>query len=215
MVVNSVIEAARQLLRIDGEESVSVRSIAHRAGVGVGSVYDYFTTRDGIMDALIQRMNQENFNELLAVMHEREDEPAARVLEALVDRVFALYLSEPRLTSAAIRAIVSSGLAPALTAERDRFVVHIAARLGKEIALPNDELYARSLAVVDMLFGLILAEVFRHPDATRREALRASIVRCLQAELAAAQAAALEPASCSDGNEKPPGGEPHDGFRTV
>lgn len=190
MLVNSVIEAARQLLRNDGEESVSVRSIAHRAGVGVGSVYDYFTTRDGIMDALIQRMTQENFDELLALMHERENEPVAHVLEAIIDRVFALYLAEPRLTSAAIRAIVGSGLAPALTAERDRFVGHIAARLEKEIALPPDELYARSLAVVDMLFGLILAEVFRSPNAARCKALRESIVRCLHAELEAARAAA-------------------------
>lgn len=190
MVVNSVIEAARQLLRMDAEETVSVRSIAHRAGVGVGSVYDYFTTREGIMDALIQRMNQENFHELLALMHERESEPVALVLEALVDRVFALYLAEPRLTSAAIRAIVGSGLAPALTAERDRFVVHLAARLGKEITLPEDVLYDRALAVVDMLFGLILAEVFRAPSAARKAALRASIVRCIHAELADARAAA-------------------------
>lgn len=190
MVVNSVIEAALQLLRADGEEGVSVRSIAQRAGVGVGSVYDYFTTRDGIMDALIERMTRENFDDLLQLLHEYDDQSAEDAFEAIIDRVFELYLAKPRLTSAALRAIVGFGLAPALTAERDRFVVRIATRLGTEIALPPDELYQRALAVADMLFGLVLAEAFREPNAKRLQALHEAMVRCLHAELGAARAAA-------------------------
>jgi AcrR family transcriptional regulator len=53
--VDAIVEAAAQILERDGEEAATTARIAERAGVSIGSVYQYFSNRDAIMAALIRR----------------------------------------------------------------------------------------------------------------------------------------------------------------
>jgi AcrR family transcriptional regulator len=49
-----VLDAATELLRRDGEK-VPMAKIAERAGVGVGTVYRHFATREDLLGALVHR----------------------------------------------------------------------------------------------------------------------------------------------------------------
>jgi AcrR family transcriptional regulator len=51
----AIVEAAFQLLTKEGEAAVTTNRIAERAGVSVGSVYQYFNDKDAILLALINR----------------------------------------------------------------------------------------------------------------------------------------------------------------
>ena len=49
-----VLDAATELVRRDGEK-VPMADIAGRAGVGVGTVYRHFATREALLGALVHR----------------------------------------------------------------------------------------------------------------------------------------------------------------
>lgn len=51
----AIVEAAFQILTKEGEAAVTTNRIAERAGVSVGSVYQYFNDKDAILLALINR----------------------------------------------------------------------------------------------------------------------------------------------------------------
>jgi AcrR family transcriptional regulator len=53
--VDAILEAAFQLLEVDGVEALTTNHIAERAGVSVGTLYKYFAGKQPIMAALAQR----------------------------------------------------------------------------------------------------------------------------------------------------------------
>src|SRR5271154_473463 len=57
-----LVAAARQLFALRGVE-VSVREVARHAGVGVGTLYRHFPTREDLVDAVLE----DAFEELIAI----------------------------------------------------------------------------------------------------------------------------------------------------
>jgi AcrR family transcriptional regulator len=51
--INAILEAATQVLLREGYERASTNRIAHRAGVSVGSLYQYFRNKDAVFTALL------------------------------------------------------------------------------------------------------------------------------------------------------------------
>lgn len=53
--MDAILEAAFQLLEADGVEALTTNHIAERAGVSVGTLYQYFAGKQAILAALAQR----------------------------------------------------------------------------------------------------------------------------------------------------------------
>lgn len=53
--VDAIIEAATQILQNDGEERLNTNRIAERAGVSIGSLYQYFADKEAIIEAIARR----------------------------------------------------------------------------------------------------------------------------------------------------------------
>jgi AcrR family transcriptional regulator len=53
--VDAVLDAAAQVLTREGYARATTNRIAHRAGVSVGTVYQYFRDKDAVFEALIRR----------------------------------------------------------------------------------------------------------------------------------------------------------------
>lgn len=80
--VAAIVEAAARILETEGFDGYTTNAVAARAGVSIGSLYQYFPNRDAITRALIARESEA----LLAAMIAIGDE--ARGLPAL-DRLLA------------------------------------------------------------------------------------------------------------------------------
>lgn len=50
-----ILDALQELLKEKGIQNISVSDIARKAGMGKGSIYYYFPSKDAILDALIER----------------------------------------------------------------------------------------------------------------------------------------------------------------
>ena len=53
---DQIIDAFQELLENKDIQHISVNQIAEKAGIGKGSIYYYFSSKDAILDALIQRV---------------------------------------------------------------------------------------------------------------------------------------------------------------
>lgn len=71
--VSVILEAAQQLLWEGGIKAVTTRHVAQRAGVGVGTLYEYFPNRDAILIQLANRSMRKRFQDAIPHFHESLD----------------------------------------------------------------------------------------------------------------------------------------------
>lgn len=96
--VEAILEAAAQVFVREGYAGGTTNHIAERAGVSVGSVYQYFPNKDAILVALVQRHLSEGLALLTALFAEaRSDEPLPRLLRRFVEAMARFHSSDPRL----------------------------------------------------------------------------------------------------------------------
>src|SRR5262245_59856416 len=86
--VEAILHAAGALLREVGYDAVTTNLIAERAGVPVGSIYQFFETKDDIIAALVARF-QERIREPAREEHDAASDARARhgFIAALVEGI--------------------------------------------------------------------------------------------------------------------------------
>jgi AcrR family transcriptional regulator len=57
--VETILEAASEILRVQGVDAVTTRKIAARAGVSIGAVYQYFPNKEAILIEISKRVMDE------------------------------------------------------------------------------------------------------------------------------------------------------------
>jgi AcrR family transcriptional regulator len=95
--VNAILEASTRILESEGLRGFNTNAAAAKAGVSVGSLYQYFPNKDAILLALIERFEdaaQEAISEALRSSKGRPLKPSLRLfVRALVET----HYSSPRL----------------------------------------------------------------------------------------------------------------------
>jgi AcrR family transcriptional regulator len=86
--VNAILEAAARILARHGWAEFTTNAVAEAAGVGIGSLYQYFPDKMAIVDSILQR----HFDEILAVLRSAVgDDRAAPSVEKLVTGMIAAH----------------------------------------------------------------------------------------------------------------------------
>jgi AcrR family transcriptional regulator len=91
--VDALIEATARILVTEGFDRASTNRIAAKAGVSVGSLYQYFPSKEALVGAVIDRHNQQ----LRQLARGALTELAALPLEQAVRKVVALGIEAHRL----------------------------------------------------------------------------------------------------------------------
>ena len=92
--VASIIEAAAQILEAEGFDGFNTNAVAARAGVSIGSLYQYFPGKDALTVALIRR-EMTRFHEDISVALTKRSGKAG--LEYLIGAAVRQQLQRPRL----------------------------------------------------------------------------------------------------------------------
>jgi AcrR family transcriptional regulator len=96
-----LIETAKQAFADLGPEA-SLEAIARRAGVGIGTLYRHFPTRDAIVEAVYRREVQQLADAAVRLSSER---PAGEALHAWM-RLFVDYIATKKVMAPALAAMV-------------------------------------------------------------------------------------------------------------
>ena len=89
-----IVEAAARVLEEKGFEGFNTNAVAERAGVSIGSLYQYFRNKDALIASLIERQ-AEPFVQVLASLP--SEEGLQRVLRRVIDVSVCQQLQRPEL----------------------------------------------------------------------------------------------------------------------
>lgn len=121
-------QATEQLLARGGLDEISVERLSERAGVAVGSFYEYFSGKDSVLGVLIGRVTRANFEELAGKLEAGDGTTLEEEVHSFARVVVEAYLAHPVRTRVLIDGIGRLGLLRVVSDERDRFATVLAAR---------------------------------------------------------------------------------------
>lgn len=99
-MVDSILEAAARIIEGEGLDRLNTNAIAAKAGASVGSLYQYFPSKDAILAELIRRDHQELLAQLMLAAQEGSGSTLETAVHALVQVAVERQLARPELPRA-------------------------------------------------------------------------------------------------------------------
>ena len=97
LTVNSLLEATARILIREGFDKASTNRIAEVAGVSVGSLYQYFPSKEALVAALIDRHNQKVMQAVRTELAEAVNLPMEHAVRKLVGVAVKAHRIDPKL----------------------------------------------------------------------------------------------------------------------
>ena len=163
-----ILEAAAQILEAGGLEAFTTNAVAERAGVSIGTLYQYFADKKAILLALAQQEVQSTLAELRRPEGVQSPEDRVRYTVRAIINAFRGRL---RVRRAVVQAIVAQGLGIEMMAPVAAFIAHHPRRLVP--SLTNEQIFVLSRA----LMGTIRAAVLEEQPFFRSRAFEDELVR--------------------------------------
>ena len=128
--VATILEAAARILETRGVEGLNTNLAAQRAGVSIGSLYQYFPGKDAIIVALCQRERGAFLAQAQAALTEPD---GRRALRHLITASVSQQLQRPTLA----RLLDAEKTRPAIARELAPFLAAMRALIGRILAYPD------------------------------------------------------------------------------
>ncbi|MEE5131964.1 TetR/AcrR family transcriptional regulator [Pseudomonas alliivorans] len=99
--VDAIIQAATYILTKVGWDGLTTNAIAERAGVNIGSLYQFFPNKEAIIAELQRRHAADTRTDLLEVLHVLPAQPSLRdALTLIIEMIVAEHRVAPALHKA-------------------------------------------------------------------------------------------------------------------
>jgi AcrR family transcriptional regulator len=95
--VDALVEATARILVREGFDKASTNHIAAKAGVSVGSLYQYFPGKEALVAAVMERHNQELMQVVRGTLTEVASLPMERAVRRLVAVAIQAHRIDPKL----------------------------------------------------------------------------------------------------------------------
>ncbi len=96
-MVDALIEATARILVREGFDAASTNRIAEKAGVSVGSLYQYFPSKEALVAAVIDRHSQELMKIVRGVLADVTSLPMKQAVRRLVAAAVEAHSVDPKL----------------------------------------------------------------------------------------------------------------------
>lgn len=82
--IHHILDASAQILNQTGEEEFTTNKVAVKAGVSIGSLYQYFPNKDSIISALMENFMQQQFDIIKKEMSRQRGKSLESTIRAIV-----------------------------------------------------------------------------------------------------------------------------------
>ena len=189
----TILEGAAQILETSGLPGFNTNAVAERAGVSIGTLYQYFADKNAILLALARREMEASLIEIgQALQGEADPSPEARV-RAMVRVMINAFGGRRRARKEVTQAVLSMGATKEIMAPVMAFIAEEGGRVGLApqaifAALTREQIFVLSRSVMGAIRAAIMEE---QPFVTSR-AFEDELVRSVVAYLSAITKAAVE-----------------------
>jgi AcrR family transcriptional regulator len=95
--VDALVDATARILVKEGFDKASTNRIAEKAGVSIGSLYQYFPSKEALVAAVIDRHNQDVMRVVRAALADVAAQPVEAAVRRLVAVAIQAHQIDPRL----------------------------------------------------------------------------------------------------------------------
>lgn len=176
--VDAILEAAFQLLEQGGLEALTTNHIAERAGVSVGTLYQYFAGKQAILAALAQRRAEAARERIAQLVIARPELGAVR---SIVRTLATAFEGSPATRRALLDALLLDEGDTVIMRHHQSFFASIAGKAALGMALSPEAGFVLTHAVV----GLLRAATAEPDLALDPERLEDELVRLMESYISA------------------------------
>lgn len=172
---DSIIQAAQNFY--SQTHDISINKIAEKAGVSIGSLYQYFPNKDAIIDEIGRRTVGERIAEFEAHLEQVRNLPLEEAMDKLIDFVCNLYFKHPLLLKTVFTKFPGWKQTTGVQKYRDQVVDLFVNRLNRTdqsaLRSPNHKLTA--FVMMTSVMSTIEAAVIRYPNDFSPAELKAEL----------------------------------------
>jgi len=174
--VECILDATARVLCSTGYDRASTNRVALAAGVSVGSLYQYFPSKEALVAALVERHVEQMTSLVTGKLAEVSTAPLDVAVRTMIDSMFAAHAVDPRLHKVLIEQVPRIGkLERIVGVEREVEVlvaVFLAARKGE---LRRTRLEAAAFVVCNLVEAVTHAAVLAELKDPRRTEVAAEL----------------------------------------
>jgi AcrR family transcriptional regulator len=108
--VEAVFEATARIIEREGVAALSTNLIAERAGVSVGTLYEYFPNKEAVLIAMARRRLAEDEQHVRQALADAIEDPEVPLVRIAIRRLVALHRERPKVRRAIMAVHLANGL---------------------------------------------------------------------------------------------------------
>lgn len=150
-------EATIQVLLKEGIARCNTTRIAERAGISVGSIYQYYPNRDSLLSAVLEKHLDTVAQRIEKICHEFQGMELAKMVTGLVHEILIAKLNDSQKSRALYTIAAERGGLELSKKMTDRMINAIANLLASASDIHFDE----SIVVAEIILGAIMGSIRR------------------------------------------------------
>ncbi|UNK42708.1 TetR/AcrR family transcriptional regulator [Luteimonas sp. S4-F44] len=186
--LDAIFEATIQVLLTDGPYRLTTTRVALRAGVSVGTMYQYFPNKQALFYALNERYMDTLAEKVETTCKARHGIPVRQMVEALLTTYWNAKMERPDVTQALYRAIAELDNGPLIEAFGRRVDAATTTMLSSASDAVFTDLPGVNLTLLTTIFGTVRNVFERNLPSTEAEAVREQLLLMCTAYLEAVSA---------------------------
>ena len=185
--LDAIFEATIQVLLADGMRALTTTRVAERAGVSVGTMYQYFPHKQSLIYALNERYLEVLAEKIEASCRAHTGRPIGEMLEDLIETYWRAKTERADVTRALYRSVVEMDNEALVDAFAKRVDVATTAMLESAPDAKFRDVHAVNLALVTVIFGTIRNAFERNLSQQAIDALQVELLAMCRAYVALAR----------------------------
>lgn len=185
VTLDAIFESTIQVLLADGPHRLTTTRVAERAGVSVGSLYQYFPHKQALLYALNERYLDRLAERIETVCEEQQGAAAAEMIEALVSAYWRAKTERREVTRALYRSAVELDNEALLEAFARRVDAATAAMFASASDGGGSDLALVNTTLLSVIFGTVRNLFERNLPEAQEANIREQLVILCRAYLAA------------------------------
>jgi AcrR family transcriptional regulator len=176
VTLDAIFEATIQLLVANGIRRLTTTRVAERAGVSVGTMYQYFPSKEALVYSLNERYLEILATRIEAMCHAQHRARIGEMVEALIDTYWRAKTERPDVTRALYRSVAEMDNQALIDAFASRVDTATTAMLASATDATFADLKSVNLTLVTVIFGAVRNAFERNLDPPAAQDLRRQLV---------------------------------------
>jgi AcrR family transcriptional regulator len=172
--VAAILEGAAQVLEAGGLAGFTTNAVAERAGVSIGTLYQYFSDKSALLRALAEREMRLAIVGVAKALRDEGEAPLEERVRAVVRAIVHAFHGRQRARKAVVQAVLAQGMAIEMVAPVAAFIAEAGSTPQRGMArLTREQLFVVSRS----LMGAIRAAVLEEAPFFKSRAFEDELVR--------------------------------------